>query len=124
VTSYLERNVRAHDQVWLYPNDSALPLEQAGLRLRTKGVPGDYPAVGFKGLIRAGSPAVVSLTDAQAKALAATAGKDRAPVIWLVMRQAGIFDPHEDLPRALADQRRAGAIQQWGYVNIRPYYRR
>jgi hypothetical protein len=87
-------------------------------------VPGDYPAVGFKGLIRAGSPAVVSLTDAQAKALAATAGKDRAPVIWLVMRQAGIFDPHEDLPRALADQRRAGAIQQWGYVNIRPYYRR
>jgi mannosyltransferase len=123
VTAYLERNVRPGDQVWLYPNDSALPLHEAGLRLPVRGVPGDYPATGFKGPIRAGSPAVVSLSQVQARALAAKAGKDAAPVLWLVTRQSAIFDPKDDVPRALANERRAGRMQEWGYINVRPYYR-
>jgi mannosyltransferase len=122
VRSYLEHNTHGGDQVWLYPNDSALPLREAGLRLPARGIPGDYPATAYKGPIRAGSPAVVSLTGAQAMALAANTGKDGT--IWLVTRQSALFDPSNDLPSALARVRRPGKMQEWGYINVRPYYRR
>ena len=38
--------------------------------------------------------------------------------------KGGIFDPDNDLPNALARTRRAGAAQDWGYISVRPYYRR
>ena len=126
VAAYLDRNVRPGDQVWLYPNDSALPLREAGFRVlaQARGVPGDYPAVGFKGPIRAGSPAVVSLTREQSVHLVADPALRRAPAVWLVTRQAMLFDPAEDVPHALSGVRRPGPPQDWGYISVRPYYRR
>jgi len=126
VAAYLDRNVRDGDQVWLYPNDSALPLREAGFGAigQAKGIPGDYPATGFKGPIRAGSPAVVSLTPDQAALVARNAALKRVPVIWLVSRQSRLFDPHNDLTSALGGLRRPGTSQQWGYITVRPYYRR
>ena len=124
VVAYLDRNVRPGDQVWLYPNDSALPLDEAGLRLPVHGIPGDYPATNVKGPIRAGSPAVVSLTARQAQSLATKSEKASLGTIWLVTRQSAIFDPKSDLPSALAKARRPGRLQEWGYINVRPYYRR
>jgi hypothetical protein len=123
VAAYLERHVAPADRVWFYPNDSALPLRQAGLsRMATQGVPGDYPAVGFKGPIRAGSPAVVSLTDEQAVAVATNPAVKHVPTIWLVTRQRELFDPDQELPKALAKVRRAGLAEDWGYIEVRPYY--
>ena len=126
VAAYLDRNVRPGDQLWLYPNDSALPLRETGCRAlrQARGIPGDYPATQFKGPIRAGSPAVVSLTNAQANQVARNPTLQRVPVIWLVSRQAGLFDPANDLPRALSQSRTAGTAQEWGYISVRPYYRR
>lgn len=123
VSAYLKRNVRPGDQVWLYPNDSALPLRQAGASIPMHGVPGDYPAVGVKGPIRAGSPAVVSLTHVQARSLAASAEK-REKVIWLVTRQSAIFDPQNELPTELGKVRNRGPMAEWGYINVTPYTRR
>jgi hypothetical protein len=45
-------------------------------------------------------------------------------VIWLVSRQAKIFDPHGDLPAALERARIAGPAQDWGYIRVQPYIRR
>ena len=123
VSAFLERNVRPGDQVWLYPNDSALPLREAGASVPMRGVPGDYPAIGFKGPIRAGSPAVVSLTRDQASALAASAASSDS-TIWLVTRQSVIFDPKNELPAALGKVRRRGPQTEWGYINVTPYHRR
>ena len=123
VGAFLQSHVAPGDQVWLYPNDSALPLERiehAGYRSR--GIPGDYPAVGFKGPIRAGSPAVVSVTHAQAQAIATDPGNRSIPVIWLVSRQQGLFDPAKELPSALARVRRPGPKEEWGYITVQPYY--
>src|SRR5436190_3567693 len=124
VSNYLASNVRPGDEVWLYPNDSALPLRAAGpgATYPMRGIPGDYPALGFKGPIRAGSPAVVSLTHDQAASVA-----DHAPrtgTIWLVSRQPAIFDPQGDLPEALSRIRIPGKSEEWGYISVRPYYRR
>lgn len=124
VSAQLARSVRPGDQVWLYPNDSVLPLRQAGASEAMRGVPADYPAVAFKGPVRAGSPAVPSLTSRQSRRLAAQAGALSAPTIWLVTRQIEVFDPRNDVPSALAKVRRPGGVQRWGYIAVQPYYRR
>lgn len=126
LSSYLSRNVGPDDQVWLYPTDSALPLAAAGYPITSKvrELPERFPTLDAKGPIRAGWPAVVSLTPEQADSLARDRALSDVPVVWLVGRQAGIFDPDNDLPNALARTRRAGAAQDWGYISVRPYYRR
>lgn len=125
VRDYLERHVAPGDQLWLYPNDSALPLREAGLSgIAVRGLPGDYPAVGFKGPIRAGSPAVVSMTHAQTTAVAGDPALKTVGTIWLVTRQRGIFDPQGDMPFALSRVRRAGAPHDWSYIEVTPYYPR
>jgi hypothetical protein len=66
----------------------------------------------------------VSLTPAQAAEFAGDASIREVPVIWLVQRQSEIFDPAGDVPAALARVRRPGNLQHWGYIDVRPYYRR
>lgn len=124
VAAYLDDHVHAGDEVWLYPNDSALPLREAHLSVPTRGIPGNYPAVGIPGPIRAGSPAVVSVTGPEALHLASDPLAARVSTIWLVTRQGGLFDPANDMPTALAQTRRAGLTQKWGYISATPYYRR
>lgn len=126
VASALSRNASARDEVWLYPADSALPLKAVGriIRGKVRPIPEPFPTLDFKGPIRAGWPAVVSLTPAQAARFAGDPAIKDVPVIWLVTRQSGIFDPHGDMPTALARVRRAGALEHWGYINVQPYYRR
>ena len=124
VRAFLDRNVGPGDQIWLYPNDSALPLGAAGEQQQLRGIPGDYPAIGIKGPVRAGSPAVVSLTALQAKRLAIDPSNRKIPIIWLVTRQRQLFDPKGDLPNALGQQRRPGAAAEWGYIAVQPYFRR
>ena len=124
VSAYLRTHVRPGDQVWVYPNDSALPLLEAGSRLPIRGLPGDYPANGFRGPIRAGSPAVVSLTAEQANAVVHDPAVQKIATVWLVSRQSGVFDPSSDLPHALAAVRRPGIEQKWNDISVRPYAKR
>jgi hypothetical protein len=125
VSTFVSRHATAADQVWLYPNDSVHPLNAAGLTsANVHGIPRDYPAIGFKGPIRAGSPAVVSLTAEQARQFAADPEIRNVPVIWLVTRQSELFDPNAELPGALTHVRRAGPAIHWGYIGVQPFYRR
>ena len=121
VGTYLSTHVKPGDQVWLYPNDSALPLAAAGFH-GGRGIPGNYPAVGYKGPIRAGSPAVVSVTREQAAAI--VSGSRSTATIWLVTRQRDIFDPAKDMTTALGRVRRGGVPQEWGYIAVQPFYAR
>lgn len=126
LSSYLSRNVRPSDQIWLYPADSALPLGAVGSEMPAviRPIPEPFPTLHFNGPIRAGWHGVVSVTRAQAQTFANDPTLRAVPAIWLVTRQSRIFDPANDLPNALAEVRRAGPVQQWGYIVVRPYYRR
>ena len=126
LSAYLSRNVHTQDQVWLYPADSALPLDAVGRKNvgKARPIPEPFPTLGFKGPIRAGWPATVSLTPQQAAVFANDPKLKDVPVIWLVTRQSGIFDPNDDMPKALAKVRRQGTLTEWGYITARPYYRR
>jgi uncharacterized membrane protein len=123
LASYLSRNVAPGDQVWLYPADSELPLAQEGIRIpgNVRAIPARFPTLGVAGPIRAGWPAVVSVTREQADALVTDPALKRVPKIWLVTRQSGIFDPNNDVPKALSGVRRAGPKQEWGYITVQPY---
>jgi hypothetical protein len=118
VNAYLQRNVGPSDLVWAYPNDTALPLREANpaASFRRRGIPADYPAIGVKGPIRAGSPAVVSLTPAGAERIAADPALRNVPTVWLVTMHADFFDPAKDVPAALARTRQPGPRLQWGYI--------
>jgi uncharacterized membrane protein len=125
VSSYLSRHVAPGDKVWLYPNDSALPLEQAGASVAAMhGIPGNYPAPGIKGPIRAGSPAVVSLSPEQAQAVTTDPAIRNVPTVWLVTRQSGVFDPNGDVPQALSRVRRPGKVRDWGYIRVQSFHAR
>ena len=124
--SYLSSKAKPNDQIWLYPSDSALPLRDASPHLPapTRLLPAPFPTLGVKGPIRAGWPAMVSLTPEQADAVASDPALKQVRVVWLVTRQSGIFDADSDLPRALARVRRPGKPVQWGYIAVQPYYLR
>ena len=124
VVTYLSRNVSGADRVWLYPNDTALPVAEISpaLAAAARPIPANYPAVGVPGPVRAGSPAVVSVTREQAARIASDPALEQVPVIWLVTRQRGIFDPDDDLSLALARVRRPGKMQEWGYIAVQSFY--
>jgi 4-amino-4-deoxy-L-arabinose transferase-like glycosyltransferase len=127
VSSFLALNARPADQVWLYPNDSALPLDEAkkqlGQEYPARALPAPFPALGVRGPIRAGSPATVSLTREGARRLASESAR-QPQTIWLVTRQENFFDPDSDLRSALASVRRPGAAVEWGYIKVQPFYAR
>jgi hypothetical protein len=125
VDSYLEHHVRPGDVVWLYPNDSALPLRAAGPRSDyvRHGIPGDYPALDVVAPRRAGSPAVPSMTEQSMQQLIRSPEASRAPTIWLVTSQAQYFDPKDDLGHALSAVRKAGPRQRWEYLRVQPFTR-
>jgi mannosyltransferase len=124
LASYLSHNVASGDQVWLYPADSELPLAQEGAHIpgTVRAIPARFPTLGVDGPIRAGWPAVVSVTRRQADTLVTDPALKRVPRIWLVTRQSGIFDPDNDMPKALSTVRQAGPRQEWGYITVQPYY--
>jgi len=126
VAAYLDRVVTPADELWIYPNDSALALGQAGLKasVAVRQLPAAFPALNFKGINRSGSPSTPSLTPAQAQAVATNPLTHDVPTIWLVTRQSFIFDPANDLPNALARYRKAGKAKHWGYIVVQPFTRR
>lgn len=87
-------------------------------------IPAPFPTLGARGPIRAGWPAMVSVTPQQAAAFVGDPAVRDVRVIWLVTRQNGIFDPDNDMPKALAKVRNAGPVQEWGYIAVQPFYRR
>jgi hypothetical protein len=120
---FLRANVKRGDELWLYPNDTILPLTVVdGLpRTTVRELPAPFPALGAEGIVRGGSPAVLSLSAAQAQAIAGDAHLRNVRVIWLVTRQGAIFDPAGDLPNALGRVRTAGAPHDWSYIRVQPY---
>lgn len=126
VDAFLQRNVRQGDSVWLYPNDSALPLREAGPRstYERHGIPADYPALTVAGPRRAGSPAVPSMTPESMMQLVRSPEAASVGTIWLVNCQPQFFDPKGELAQALASVRQPGPTQRWGYLTVQPFYRR
>lgn len=127
VGAYLAEQVKPGDEVWLYPNDSVLPLADVARRrghdYPVRSVPAAFPALGVEGPVRAGSPAVVSVTRAQAERIVRDPAAAKVRTVWLVTRQSKLFDPDGDFTYALAGVRRPGPWREWGYIKVQAFTR-
>lgn len=128
VVDLLKTRVRAGDEIWTYPNEAALPLNRAlrdrGLHYTVRPLPVPVPAIGVPGRHPTGSVATVSITREELRAMASTPQARRIPTIWTVRQGANAYDPADDLPAVMAEQREE--IWRWDRVPIelRGYRRR
>lgn len=104
------------DRLWAYPNDTALPLEQAlGRRVETP--PARFPALAAEGRVIAGSPAVRAISGAQAKAWAEAWAVQDDATIFLVMGP-DMFDPDGQVLRGLAGTREVRRLGETGNFTL------
>jgi hypothetical protein len=108
---WLAAHVRAGDEVWLYPNDAALPLHyaahdrgHAAVIAALRPQPGPVPVLdaGPGAAYPTGNRGVPTLPRARLQQLADAPAARGVPTIWLVRLRPGMFDPNDDFPAALA----------------------
>jgi len=100
---WLELRVGDREEVWLLPNELALPFAYGagGARVEVRAIPAPFPAPAWPGRRPSGTRAVPALRVEDARALVADARVRGRTGIWVVSRFAGWFDPEQALPRAL-----------------------
>ena len=107
---WLAAHLRDGDEIWIYPNEGALPLQYAAhdhghvavikalhpiptpIPARDDGPGASYPT---------GNRAVVRLSYERLRAIAQTPAALTVPRIWLLRLGPDTFDPQNDLPQAL-----------------------
>jgi len=125
VAATLRREMRPGDVIWVYPNDTALPLGRSlGSPDRLVPLPSAFPALRAAGRRPAGSPAVVAVDGPAARAFAATNQPRPGATVWLVVRATGLFDPDAKVAKTLAEGRRPGRVRRWGEIELHPLHPR
>ncbi len=120
----LAQRTGPRDIIVVLPNTAALPLDyylgrearQVPLRVLPRrypaaGLPNPYPSGG------AGEPGVIA---ADVAGLADEVRQQRTPVVWVVTRERGLFDPAGHLQRAFGDGR-TGSLLRFGRIRIDAY---
>lgn len=97
----LSARLRPGEEVWLLPNEIALPLRYAAPSLPARGVPAEFPAPAHPGPRYSGTRAVPGMTEADAARLVADARRRGVVGVWVVSRFPALFDPGGALPEAL-----------------------
>ncbi len=120
--AWLEPRLGPGDRVWAYPNEGALPLGYAlqdeGRRWPVRSIPAPVPAFGSGGYFPSGSRGVVSLYPHQIAALMTTAEAKTPPTIWLLRLNAPIYDPGDQMLRALEHRRIVSAQFRRGPIDL------
>lgn len=108
---WLAAHVRPGDEVWLYPNDAALPLHYAAhdrgrtaLIAALRPQPGPVPVLdaGPGSAYPTGNRGVPTLPRSRLQQLAGAPAARDVPTIWLVRLRPAMFDPADDFPAALS----------------------
>jgi hypothetical protein len=120
VVDQLRDRIKPGDEIWTYPNEAALPLSRAlsdrGLDAVVRPLPVPVPALGVRGKHPTGSRSVVSITRVELRAIASTPQARRIPTIWTIRQGSNAYDPENDLPAVMAEQR--DEIWHWYRVPI------
>lgn len=109
VADLLRARIRPGDEIWTYPNEAALPLGRAlrdrGLDYVVRPLPVPVPALGVVGQHPTGSAATVLITRAELRAIASTPKARQIPTIWTIRAGSNAYDPDDDLPAVMKEQR-------------------
>lgn len=120
---WLDRHVAADEEVWLLPNELALPLGYARSThvWHVRGVPAPFPAPHHAGPRYTGTAAVPGLAAGDAARMVAEARGRGLRGIWVVSRLPGLFDPGRELPAALGSARRLPAERAFAPLLVEHY---
>jgi mannosyltransferase len=110
------------DEVWAYPNESALPFAYAARDLRfavrMRAVPTIVPSIGVRGMLPTGSRGVVSLYPDDIARLAANRQACAPRTLWLLRTGAWTYDKADLMLKALSARRVQVARWQDGPIDI------
>ena len=108
LAAWLDQRVGPDEELWLLPNEIALPFRYAAgeTRYSVKGLPAEFPAPDHPGPRPSGSKAVLAMTSSDAARLAADARARGLRGVWIVTRFPRLFDPGRTIPAALGEQNR------------------
>jgi uncharacterized membrane protein len=98
---WLSSRIGQGEEIWLLPNEIALPLRYAAPNLPARGIPAEFPAPAHPGPRYSGTRAVPGMTEADAAGLVAEARRRGLRGVWVVSRFPALFDPGGALPKAL-----------------------
>lgn len=108
LADWLERRIGPDEELWLLPNEIALPFRYAAgeTRYPVRGLPADFPAPHHPGPRPSGSKAVLAMITADSERLAADARRRGLKGVWIVTRFPRLFDPGRTIPAALGEGNR------------------
>lgn len=104
LAAWLERRVAPGEEVWLLPNELALPMRYAiggAPAFPMRGIPAEFPAPNHAGPRYTGTIAVPGIDPASGRGLVEDARRRGVEGVWVVSRFPHWFDPHGHLRRAL-----------------------
>lgn len=105
LAGWLEQRVAPGEELWLLPNELALPLRYgAGRepRFAMRGIPAEFPAPDHVAPRYTGTAAVPGMGPGDAARLVEDARRRGVAGVWVVSRFPHWFDPEASLPRAFA----------------------
>lgn len=125
VADWVESRRAAGDELWVYPNDVALPLgyalEDRGASSTLTPLPAAFPALSHMGTRPTGAPGVVALSNGEIAELGRLARASSAPTIWLVQHAERHYDPEGRLAASLGRQRALVASATFQKISIYGY---
>ncbi len=104
IAATLTAHVSPGEEVWVVPNEFALPLgyaDKGRSSYPVRGVPADFPAPAHPGPRPSGTRAVPMVTRADVLRLVADARRRNVTGVWLVRNPSTIFDPDDALDAVL-----------------------
>ena len=125
VADWVESRRAAGDELWVYPNDVALPLGYALEDRRAPSVlnplPEAFPALNHAGMRPTGAPGVVALSNGEIVELGRRAKISSAPTIWLIQHAERHYDSDGRVAAALGRQRTLVASATFQKISIYGY---
>jgi len=106
---WLAARARPGDELWAYPNESALPFVYAardlGFGISIRAIPTIVPSIGARGMLPTGSRGVVSLYPDDIARLAASPQAQAPCTIWLLRTGPWTYDKGDAMLNALSRRR-------------------
>lgn len=120
----LRANVGPREEVWVLPNELALPLRYAEARRApypVRGVPADFPAPAHPGPRPSGTRAVPGVTRSDAARLVADARRRGVAGVWLVRTPARLYDPDDSFKPVLGQPIATGDSDRFEPLRVEHY---
>ncbi len=120
--NWVIKDFKPGDQLYTYPNHTALPMRYAlrdlNAKLPVRQLPGEVPSHDPQGWYPSGTRGVQSLYPARLREFANDPVSHAAPTIWLVRLNKGLYDKGDASIRIFSEERRVVGHFEDGQIDV------